>query len=464
MSTELIAAQSTGAIQVFGQSEITEEQVDLIKRTIAKGASNDELSLFIGQCNRTQLDPFSRQIYCVARYDSKARKDVMQTQVSIDGLRLVAQRSSEYAGQVGPFWCGDDGEWLVTKEGKPKPWLSATPPAAAMVGVFRRGFVQELVAIATWEQYVQTYKKDGKTETGPMWKKMGPLMLGKCAEALALRKAFPMELSGLYTAEEMAQADNDRPAVGGVVPAAAAPLVSEPDQHEAFIATAHSDGIAQAPPSMVIEEPIVVQPTVRRESPNTRVQADTTGQGPGDFADVEDAVVVETVGTPRGQRTIEQLLITPFADMSESESIRLQDHLRAAGGDGVPVGEPVPQPDGTVLEDPTRPFTDTEPATEAELIAALDEANGVAESAAVELMERAFAPTPAEDAIRIGQREVNRLRALLSKQSPPITDKEETVKFLSQLAVRPLVAAKDLTVDEYIRIVTILSPPDNPVD
>lgn len=175
------------------------DQVQLIKNTIAKGVTNDELALFIEQCNRTQLDPFARQIYAVSRYDSKLGRPVMQTQVSIDGARLVAQRSGEYAGQTPVYYCGADREWTDL-------WLPEDGfPKAAKVGVYRQGFAEPLWATATWDQYVQTVK-DGNPNR--MWKQMPALMLGKCAEMLALRKAFPMELSGLYSAEEMGQAEN----------------------------------------------------------------------------------------------------------------------------------------------------------------------------------------------------------------------------------------------------------------
>lgn len=194
MSTELATRPSGIAVR----PSFTSEQIDLITRTICKGATRDELELFLTQCNRTGLDPMLKQIHAVKRWDSTQKREVMSIQVAVDGFRLIAERTGQYEGQTEPQWCGDDEVWRDV-------WLSKTPPSAARVGVYRTGFKAPLYGVARYDSFVQTTKEGLPNR---FWKMMPDVMLLKVAESQALRKAFPQELSGLYTPDEMAQADN----------------------------------------------------------------------------------------------------------------------------------------------------------------------------------------------------------------------------------------------------------------
>lgn len=169
-----------------------DEQLDVIKRLICPDATDTELALFGQVCQRTGLDPFAKQIYGIKR------KGRLTIQTSIDGFRLSAQRSREYDGQDGPQWCGPDGRWRDV-------WLEDFPPSASRVGVYRTGWTRPAWGVATWQEYAQYTQNGGFSG---QWGTMPAHMLAKCAEALALRKAFPAELSGLYAGEEMDQADN----------------------------------------------------------------------------------------------------------------------------------------------------------------------------------------------------------------------------------------------------------------
>lgn len=176
--------------------DFTPDQVALIKSQIAPKATDQELALFLYQCKRTGLDPMARQIYAIHRKQKDAKGNYvekMTVQTSIDGFRVIAERSCDYAGQDEPIFekCETNGkEDLYCK-----------------VTVYRfRGDVRypAAVGVAYWSEYAQ---KDFNGNLSQMWAKMPRTMLAKVAEALALRKAYPQDLSGLYTGDEMAQAD-----------------------------------------------------------------------------------------------------------------------------------------------------------------------------------------------------------------------------------------------------------------
>lgn len=194
------SAVDAAAIVAWG---MTRDQLDLIKRTVADGTTDDEFALYMTTAHRLGLDPFAKQIYAVKRssWDTRLNKyvDKMAIQVGIDGFRAVADRTGENDGQDGPYWCGADGVWRDA-------WLDDAPPAAAKVVVYRKGCARPFTGIATFRSYVQT-TRDGKPVR--QWQQMPDVMLAKCAEALALRKAFPAQLSGVYAPEEMGQASND---------------------------------------------------------------------------------------------------------------------------------------------------------------------------------------------------------------------------------------------------------------
>jgi phage recombination protein Bet len=176
-------------------ASFTAQQLQMITDTIMKGATAEEVSFFAEVCKRAKLDPFRKQIHAVNRWDNQLQRKVWSYQTGIDGYRAIAHRTGVCAGIEEP-------KFLPADESTPHP-TKATATVWKIVGGQRVPFT----ASARWDEYVQT-TKDGKPNS--MWSKMAYGQLGKCAEALALRKAFPEELGGIYTDVEMEQADSQQ--------------------------------------------------------------------------------------------------------------------------------------------------------------------------------------------------------------------------------------------------------------
>ena len=204
--TALVERQNITLAQPAGFSP---EQIDLIKNTVAVGTSDLELALFLEVCKSTGLNPFQKQVYAVVR-KSKAKVNghwvetsKMVIQTGIDGYRLTASRSGVHMGTTDP-------QFGPAENGYPE-W------AQVVVRKLVHGHVVEFPATARWAEYVQQKAEysggspTGKQIVSDMWARMPHTMLGKCAESLALRKAFPAELSGVYSDVEMQQADSEAP-------------------------------------------------------------------------------------------------------------------------------------------------------------------------------------------------------------------------------------------------------------
>jgi phage recombination protein Bet len=165
-----------------------------------QGASNADLAVFFHVAQRSGLDPFARQCYMIGRRDPETGQNRWTIQTGIDGFRLIADRAAvrlrEKRSNADPMWCGKDMQWLPA-------WPFDEPPAAAKYVVYRDG--EPFPAVVMYREFVQR-KRDGKPTR--MWRDMPANQLIKCAEAAALRKAYPQDLAGIYVDEEMGQASN----------------------------------------------------------------------------------------------------------------------------------------------------------------------------------------------------------------------------------------------------------------
>jgi phage recombination protein Bet len=161
----------------------------------------EDLLWFMGVCNKLNLDPFKREIYIVYRFDRKQGKEVPTVQTGIDGFRKITTGHQYFGGIDDAFFEEEKG---------------LNHPIKATVTIYRlnpiNGERMPITATARWGEYAQKYtdRKTGDVKYMGMWASMPYNQLAKCAEALAHRKGFSELLSGVYTDDEMQQADQPK--------------------------------------------------------------------------------------------------------------------------------------------------------------------------------------------------------------------------------------------------------------
>ncbi len=185
--------------QIGQLSESDLEQLELAN-IIPKGTPVPQVQIFATICKEKSLSPFQKQIYLLPFNQKK--DDKWETHyaciVGIDGYRTIAERTGNYAGSDDVKFNDDKTEFQCREAGLKNP-ITATVTIHKMVA----GQKIQFTTTASWESYVPANEKKRFN-----WNRMPYLMLGKCAEALALRKAFPEALSGLHAEEEAGGFEN----------------------------------------------------------------------------------------------------------------------------------------------------------------------------------------------------------------------------------------------------------------
>lgn len=209
MTTETLpAVQGNGtlAIQPDQAMWTPHQRAVLASLGVAADCPNAVLAGYLHLCQKRGLDPFLKQVYLVGRRQKQrdgSYATVYTPQTGIDGFRVLAQRAARRAGIEYEY---EDTVWFAPDGSQHEVWLGEQPPAAAKVAVIKNG--KRFSGVALYSAYVDT-DKDGNPKN--RWKTDPAGMTAKCAEAQALRKAFPEDLGDLYTDDEMAHLDDETP-------------------------------------------------------------------------------------------------------------------------------------------------------------------------------------------------------------------------------------------------------------
>ena len=193
-STDLVVRRG-GDLTTYSRQEL-----DTLRELCTPGCTDPELALFLVTCEARKLNPFARQVYGIRRrsWDSVAKREVWKLviQTGIDGYRTIAARRHDHAGTDDPTFGPMASDPTVVGGAHPE-WACCTVYKIVL------GLRCAYSARVDWIERVQTIGKAGEERPTDAWRRMPKTMLGKCAEALALRRAFPEQLGDLeFSVEE----------------------------------------------------------------------------------------------------------------------------------------------------------------------------------------------------------------------------------------------------------------------
>jgi phage recombination protein Bet len=207
---------ATNVVPISATNIWSGAQLSLIKNTVAADCNPQEFDLFVTVARNAGLDPFRKQISALVFNKNKPDKRRMAIVTTIDGLRVIAARSRRYRPDE------DEPEFIADPAMKAETNPLGLEKALVRIWIaddMREGGWKRVTGVAYWDEFapVSDEWKEGddgrrrptgkKTlDTGGNWGRMPRLMLAKCAEAQALRKAFPEDLSALYERAELDQA------------------------------------------------------------------------------------------------------------------------------------------------------------------------------------------------------------------------------------------------------------------
>lgn len=303
MTTEIVAYQANTSLALSeDQRGFTEQQIAALHHMGVENAGPADLEVFFHVAKRSGLDPFARQIHMIGRNTKDARTQQWVTkytiQTGIDGYRLIGRRAADRArvsiSLSQPEWAHEDGTW--------RPVWARTwgMPVAARVTIMRDG--QPFTAVAIFDEYKQTKRDGGLTS---MWAQRPAGQIAKCAEALAWRMAFPQDLSGIYTDDEMHQADS-------------VPVEREPKRHGM---DALRDAVAPTTeaPAEDVQEAVVVEEITKPQLAKIKAGLSDLDIGTAADKDLALALYEAAIGRP----------VTSTKDLTKAEASAVIEAIEA---------------------------------------------------------------------------------------------------------------------------------------